>query len=173
MEGHLRVATSPEDLDTRKADVDAVFSWLFAGDRGSNARAQAARLREVVRSRSAELDPVGEVSFYVGRSIGAAARRDSVAIPPKVTGMSRSVYARLSEAQRIVGHPIAGKGTSRPIHSELDSLREQFPDVPPGEWTKMAGNGYIDDMGVRRLAHLHWYECDAVGRVRMKVDHFM
>lgn len=123
--------------------------------------------------RTTDREYVGRIErdTIVGRNLSAAAYRDKVIIPKKLTGLSKDIETRVSAGARIYGKAaIAGKGTNVPIHSELDSLKEQFPDIPRSEWTKMAGNTNVDDMGLSRKAHVHWYECeDMTRKQRMKV----
>lgn len=62
---------------------------------------------------------------------------------PRIRGMIPSVTV------------IAGRGSRTSIKGELESLREQYPDVRLSEWAKMAGKGWIEDMGLKRHAELH------------------
>lgn len=110
----------------------------------------------------------------IGRSVGAAAFRDVVAIPASLTGMSAPITVKIAEGSRITAVTvIAGKGSRTPIRGEMESLREQYPDVNPSEWSKMAGKGWIEDMGLERRVELHWYQCEQAGRVRMKVKRYL
>lgn len=110
----------------------------------------------------------------IGRSLGAAAKTYEVIIPPSLTGLSKPIKTKTSEGKWISrGVLIAGKGHPSKIHSELDSLKQEYPDIPVEEWKKMAGNGWIDDLGISRRAELHWYECDGVRYARMKVKKFL
>lgn len=110
----------------------------------------------------------------IGRSLGAAAKTYEVIIPPSLTGLSKPIKTKTSEGKWISrGVLIAGKGHPSRIHSELDSLKQEYPDIPVEEWKKMAGNGWIDDLGISRRAELHWYECDGVRYARMKVKKFL
>lgn len=107
-------------------------------------------------------------------SVGADTYRDEVRIPRKVTGLSRDSFTQIARGSRITGRrKIAGAGTNKPIHSELDSLKEEYPEVDRHDWEKWAGNGVVEDLGIERRAHLHWYWSEETGRVRMKVDHFL
>lgn len=111
---------------------------------------------------------------HIGRSMGAAARRDSVSIPASLTGLSGPTKAKIAEGSRITSVTvIAGRGSRTSIKGEMESLREQYPDVKPSEWAKMAGKGWIEDMGLKRRVELHWYQCEKVGRVRMKVKRYL
>lgn len=116
----------------------------------------------------------GGADIVFPNSVGADVRRDEVRIPRKVTGLDHDLYTQIARGSRITGtKKIAGAGTNVPIHSELESLKEEYPEVDAREWEKWAGNGVVEDLGLERRAHLHWYWSEAVGRVRMKVDHFL
>lgn len=110
----------------------------------------------------------------IGRSLGAAAKTYEVIIPPSLTGFSKPVKTKTSEGKWISrGVLIAGKGHPNKIHSELDSLKQEYPEIPAEEWKKMAGKGWIDDLGISRRVELHWYECDRIRYARMKVKKFL
>lgn len=97
-----------------------------------------------------------------------------MSIPASVTGLQRQVKTKLAEGTRITSATaIAGKGTGKPIEGEMESLREQFPDVKPSEWTKMAGKGWVEDMGLKRRVELHWCQSEKTGRVGMKVKRYL
>lgn len=124
-------------------------------------------------SPSAQRSP-GIPDIQIGRSVGAAAFRDEVTIPSRVTGLDRPIKTRLSEGSRLTHiTPIAGKGHKDKIHSELDSLKDEFPNIPRGEWTKYAGQGFVDDLGLSRRAELHWYAAEGAGRVRMRLIKYL
>ena len=121
------------------------------------------------RAKNKELPDV-----QIGRSLSSAAFRDDVKIPKSLTGLDHDVHVQVAAGSKIRHVTvIAGKGSSTKIHSELDSLQEQFPDIPRNEWEKCAGNAVVEDMGIERRCHVHWYQVTnddgSVMRVRMRV----
>jgi hypothetical protein len=54
---------------------------------------------------------------------------------------------------------------------ELAELKEQYGD---GRWRKLKGIAYVrlqnDEL---RLAELHWYEANGIGKRRMKIKRFL
>lgn len=103
-------------------------------------------------------------SIQIGRSLGAAAFRDTVILPD-------GSKTKVTEGSRITGIvTIAGKGCRRKI-DEVDVLVARYGGRP-SEWRKERGTGYVDDLGMSRKCELHWYEEDSVGRVKMKVKRF-
>lgn len=100
----------------------------------------------------------------IGRSVGAAAYRDKVLLPD-------GTFTKVSENSRITRIvTIAGKGTETRIKVE-ERLCEKYGGKR-GEWEKRRGNGYVDDLGMKRPCELHWFEEESVGRVDMKVKRF-
>lgn len=103
-------------------------------------------------------------SIQIGRSLGAAAFRDTVILPD-------GSETKVTEGSRITGIvTIAGKGCKRKI-DEVDVLVSRYGGKP-SEWRKERGTGYVDDLGMSRKCEPHWYEEDSVGRVKMKVKKF-
>lgn len=103
-------------------------------------------------------------SIQIGRSLGAAAFRDTVVLPD-------GSKTKVTEGSRITGIvTIAGKGCKRKI-DEVDILVSRYGGNA-SEWRKERGTGYVDDLGMSRKCELHWYEEDSVGRVKMKVKRF-
>ena len=102
--------------------------------------------------------------IQIGRSLGAAAFRDTVRLP-------NGSYTKITEGSKITGIKIiAGKGSSDKIN-DIEKLIERNGGKR-ADWSKMRGNGYVDDLGMSRAAELHWYQEDSVGRVEMKVKRF-
>lgn len=113
-------------------------------------------------------------NIVIGRSLGAAAFKDSVKIPKRLTGLSSDIKTKITEGSRITGiAPIAGRGSSTRIKGELPSLLKEFPETKESDWVKKSGKGYIDDLGLSRHVELHWYESRQTGRVRMKVKKYL
>ena len=54
---------------------------------------------------------------------------------------------------------------------DIEKLREQFG---PGRWRKLKGRATVKmaDESIR-VAEVHWYEADGVGRRRMKIKRFL
>lgn len=62
----------------------------------------------------------------------------------------------------------AGQGTNKSVHA-ANRLVHEFGGNPE-DWKKVRGEGRaIDETGLPRLAELHWFENDDIGRVWMKV----
>lgn len=113
-------------------------------------------------SRRATVDFKPDVQ--IGRSVGAAARRDKVMLPD-------GTITKTSEGTRITKIvTIAGKGTGKKIRVE-DHLCEKYGGKR-GNWEKCRGSGYVDDLGMKRPCELHWFEEEDAGRVDMKVKRF-
>ncbi len=113
---------------------------------------------------------------YVGRSLGAAAKVYEATIPASLTGLEKPIKVKTTEEKWIgKGTLIAGNGHPVKIHDELDSLKSEYPDIPASEWHKMAGKGWVDDLGVSRHVELHWYELvdKSVKYARLKVKKFL
>jgi hypothetical protein len=103
-------------------------------------------------------------NISVPKSLGAKASPDRVRLPD-------GTFTALTEGSRITGiHVIAGAGTDTPI-KDIKWLVDKHGGNA-GEWEKAAGNGRVDDLGMSRPAHLHWYEAESVGRVEMRVKKF-
>ena len=56
----------------------------------------------------------------------------------------------------------------------VEKLRIENP-LPNGEltnvedWKKVVGNAILIDNGEERKAEIHWYQCDSIGKRRLKV----
>jgi len=103
-----------------------------------------------------------EKDIEIGKSLGAAAFRDSVLLPDKSKGKLKEG----STITKIV--TFAGKGTNKPI-KVAQHLESQY-NVPQSEWKKVRGDGYVErpDGNVQH-AELHWFESKETGRIKMKV----
>lgn len=76
--------------------------------------------------------------------------------------MTFEIVGRITDIERI-----AVSGSIR----EIKKLREQFW---PGRWRKLKGRTTVKMAnGSVRIAELHWYEADGVGRRRMKIKRFL
>jgi hypothetical protein len=54
---------------------------------------------------------------------------------------------------------------------DIERLREQFGT---GRWRKLKGRATVRMAdGAIRIAEVHWYEADGVGRRRMKIKRFL
>lgn len=157
---------------TRKARRERYFSGLGVSESEWKAMSEAEQAA-LLRAKTVNTPNDGTTVTFP-RSVGADTHRDEVRIPRRLTGLDHDIFVPLARGYNITGaHKIAGAGHPDPIHSELDSLKEEFPDVDRHVWEKWAGNGYVVDIGQDRRAHLHWYWSEETGRVRMKVDHFL
>ena len=153
-----RIIPSWESEEVEGYDPDELYRQWRNGKQSSAEHADGNTIKDIVYPNS----------------VGADVFRDEVRIPRKVTGLSHDSFTQIARGSRISGrHKIAGAGTNTPIHSELDSLKEEYPEVERRDWEKWAGNGVVEDLGLERRAHLHWYWSEETGRVRMKVDHFL
>lgn len=163
-------ARSMDELQAMVSDVSAFLDESGMGRAMTHAQWEV--LRSNLRAAKRRLEESADIVFP--DSVGADIYRDEVRIPAKVTGLSHDIYTQIARHSRITGRKrIAGAGTNTPIHSELDSLKDEYPEVDRHLWEKWAGNGVVEDLGIERRAHLHWYWSEQTGRVRMKVDHFL
>lgn len=77
----------------------------------------------------------------------------------------------ISEGTSLTGvRVIAGSGVKRKIDCE-DVLVQRYGGKR-GQWKKLRGTGYVDDLGMSRQCELHWYEGGDGKRVDMKVKRF-
>lgn len=139
-------------------------------------------LREYIRTANAKCKPGTQVlkrqpnrewagdmprllsDIKIGRSVGAAAFRDAVLLPDGSKTM-------ISEGTSLTGvRVIAGNGVKRKIDCE-DVLVQRYGGKR-GQWKKLRGTGYVDDLGMSRQCELHWYEGGDGKRVDMKVKRF-
>lgn len=100
--------------------------------------------------------------IQIGRSLGAAAFRDTVLLPEGSRG-------KISEGSRITKVVVfAGKGTQKPV-KVAEYLEKQY-GVEASEWKKVRGDGYVEypDGSIKHV-ELHWFESEKTGRVKMKV----
>lgn len=161
-----RLLLGKQQSTLREHVADSRLERQYAREKAYGVGAQPRALRSSVRWKRPDI--------VTGRSLGAAAARDDVTIPQSLTGMSHPIMAQLAEGRRVTSiTPIAGRGCKTPIKGEMESLQKQYPDAPASAWIKMAGKGYIEDLGIARKVELHWYECEQVGRVRMKVKRYL
>lgn len=158
--------------ETRKADRSRMFFNL--GVTENEWKAMSEEEQAALLGAKASNTANDGITITFPRSVGADTHRDEVRIPRRLTGLDHDIFVPLARGYNITGaHKIAGAGHPDPIHSELDSLKEEYPNVDRHVWEKWAGNGYVVDIGQDRRAHLHWYWSEETGRVRMKVDHFL
>nr|DAL99441.1 MAG TPA: minor capsid protein [Caudoviricetes sp.] len=105
-----------------------------------------------------------EKDIIIGRSLSAAAFRDSVKLPD-------GTITKISEGTKKPGvKVIAGNGVKKKI-KEIDRLVGKYGGKA-ADWQKKRGNGYVDDLRMKRPCELHWYEEKTAGRVDMKVKKF-
>ncbi|MGI4791931.1 MAG: hypothetical protein ACRYFS_24170 [Janthinobacterium lividum] len=76
--------------------------------------------------------------------------------------MTFEIIGQITEVDRIA--------VSSSIH-DIQWLREQFG---PGRWRKLKGRATVRmaDASIR-IAEVHWYEANGVGRRRMKIKRFL
>lgn len=102
--------------------------------------------------------------IIIGRSLGAAAFQDKVRLPD-------GMFTTVTQGTRITKvFPIAGKGSKNKINN-IECLLKKYGGTK-AEWSKVRGNGFVDDLGMSRACELHWYEKNAGARVEMKVKKF-
>jgi len=106
--------------------------------------------------------------LVIGRSLGAAAWNYDILLPD-------GSYTTFVEGTRITGiATIAGSGSNR-ILREKKRLSARYGGKEDA-WSKMAGNGIVNDLGLSRKAHVHWYQiCFESGfilRVEFKLKRF-
>ena len=76
--------------------------------------------------------------------------------------MTFEIIGRITDVERI-----AVSGGIR----DIQRLRDQFG---PGRWRKLKGRTTVKmaDTSIR-IAEVHWYEADGIGRRRMKIKRFL
>lgn len=106
-----------------------------------------------------------EKDIQIGRSLGAAAFRDSIMLPNGQKG-------KIQEGSKITKVvTFAGKGTNKELRV-AKYLAKQY-NIPESEWKHSRGDGYVVcDDGVVRHAELHWFESSRTGRIKMKVKRY-
>lgn len=63
----------------------------------------------------------------------------------------------------------AGKGTKHPLYPGVaEGLSEQIGGTP-SKWQHCKGHGIVDYYGDDRLAEVHWFQEETVGKVKFKV----
>ncbi len=76
--------------------------------------------------------------------------------------MTFEIIGKITDVERM-----AVSGSIR----DIEKLREQFG---PGRWRKLKGRATVKMAdGSIRIAEVHWYEADGVGRRRMKIKRFL
>lgn len=106
---------------------------------------------------------MGDIRIHKG--VGAAPFRDDVLLPSGNKGKIKED----STITKVVA--FAGKGTNKELR--VAKYLEQQYDVKAEEWKHCRGDGYVVcNDGKTRHAELHWFECDSVGRIKMKVKRF-
>lgn len=76
--------------------------------------------------------------------------------------MTFEIIGRVTDIERM-----AVSGSIR----DIERLREQFGT---GRWRKLKGRATVRMAdGAIRIAEVHWYEADGVGRRRMKIKRFL
>lgn len=102
--------------------------------------------------------------IHIGRSLSAAARNYPVLLPG-------GGHGKIAEGTDITDiRLIAGKGHKTPIRERF--LLESDFKIPAEKWSKMTGNGFVVDRGIKRRAELHWYQADE-DIVKMKVKRYI
>lgn len=106
-----------------------------------------------------------ENDIRIGKSLGAAAFRDSVLIPDLGKGINGKI-AENSKITKVV--TFAGKGTNKEI--KVARFLEKQYGVKATEWKKVRGDGFVEypDGSVKHV-ELHWFESEKTGRIKMKV----
>ena len=99
--------------------------------------------------------------IQIGRSVGAAAFRDTVLLPDGRYGE----IAEDTEITKVV--TFAGVGTNT-VYRSAPHMAKIYGGVPK-DWRKVRGDGYVEVDGLIRHAELHWAEEKGAGRVEMKV----
>lgn len=140
---------------------------LVNGFGRSEARKAAETSKKVLQNLS-ESSILKSSDIQIGKSLGAAAFRDTVFLPNGNKG-------KIAEGTKITKVVVfAGKGTKKPVKI-AEYLSDKYKDynVPTTEWKKVRGDGYVVcDDGVTRHSELHWFESQQTGRIRMKVKRY-
>lgn len=121
--------------------------------------------KRMTLTKSADSGIIKENDIQIGKSLGAAAFRDTVTLPNGNKG-------KIQEGSKITKVVVfAGKGTETELRV-AKHLEKQY-DVPKAEWKHSRGDGYVVcDDGITRHAELHWFESDKTGRIKMKVKRY-
>lgn len=100
----------------------------------------------------------------IHKSVGAKSKNYDVLDP------STGEIFHFAEGTRIQNSEVfAGKGTRKPLHEGVaEGLSEQLGGNPDN-WQHCKGNGVIDYYGEERLAEVHWFQEESVGKVKFKV----
>lgn len=104
-----------------------------------------------------------DIKIY--KSVGAAPFRDDVLLP----NGNRGKIKEDSTITKVV--TFAGQGTKKEL--KVAPFLEQQYKISAKEWRHTRGDGYVVcDDGKTRHAELHWFECDQIGRIGMKVKRY-
>lgn len=104
----------------------------------------------------------------------------SVDIPKSISAKARNIYVKyeypvrgessIKEGSSIrFVNIIAGKGVNRKI-DDIERLIREYPGGKRNSWQKMTGIAELSD---NRIAEVHWYQSEHVGKVEFKVKRWI
>ncbi|MEA4972931.1 MAG: minor capsid protein [Candidatus Metalachnospira sp.] len=106
-----------------------------------------------------------ENDIQIGKSLGAAAFRDTVLLPD-------GNYGEIVEGSKITKVVVfAGKEAKKPVRV-AEYLSKQYGGRIE-DWQHTRGEGFVEVNGEQRRAELHWFENKDVGRIKMKVKRWI
>ena len=117
-----------------------------------------------VESSTVQSSESAEPDIQIGRSLGAAARKQRVRLPDG----SISYLTEGTKITKIV--TFAGQGTKKPFKKAKQFAAWNKTDTE--RWAHKREDGYVDVRGESKHAELHWFEHPDVGRTGMKVKRF-
>lgn len=99
--------------------------------------------------------------IIIGRSLSAAAFKDSVKLPD-------GTYTTISENTKITKVVVFAGGNTNKEVKVAKYLAKQYKNRPK-DWRKVRGEGFVDINNTSQKCELHWFESKQTGRVKMKV----
>lgn len=141
----------------------------FCKETGRTKRLDRTQVFEYNRSVSSKATAAAKgYEFIIGRSVGAKAKNYDIIDPQ--TGE----FFHFAEGTRIQNISVfAGKGTKHSLHEGVaEGLSEQLGGKSEN-WQHAKGNGIIDYYGEERLAEVHWFQEETVGKVKFKVKRWI
>lgn len=117
-----------------------------------------------------DLEPeiIAQESFFIGRSLSAAALNYSVRDPK--TGRSY----RFIEGTEITNVEVfAGKGVRNKLKPQVAEGLSKQVGGRPRDWKHVKGVGVLSYSGHSRKAEIHWFEASGQPKVKFKVKEWL
>lgn len=141
----------------RRKDREQVVGF----DKRVSAGAVAANKNHI---KAMQTDTIRIKDTYVVKSLSAKGKNYDI-IDPSTGEIFHFVPGTRIQNSQV----FAGKGTKHPLHPGVaEGLSEQIGGTP-SKWQHCKGHGIVDYYGDDRLAEVHWFQEETVGKVKFKV----